>query len=81
SHTKYYLSTDAVLSAGDIYLGERLAGIIAALGASSATTSVKVPSYVTPGPYYIIAVADATDINKETNEGNNTRTAAVTVTP
>ncbi|MBI5562933.1 MAG: HYR domain-containing protein, partial [Deltaproteobacteria bacterium] len=39
SHTKYYLSTDAVLSAGDIYLGERLAGIIAALGASSATTS------------------------------------------
>ncbi|MBI5561926.1 MAG: chitobiase/beta-hexosaminidase C-terminal domain-containing protein [Deltaproteobacteria bacterium] len=81
SHTRYYLSTGAVHGAGGVYLGERLVGVIASGNGSGATTSVTVPSYVTPGAYYIIAVADATDINKETNEDNNARAAAITVLP
>ena len=73
----YYLSTDAVLDGGDVLLGTRTVGTLAAGASSAGTTSIVFPA-VASGSYYVIARADDGDAVVEAREGNNTR---ATVTP
>jgi len=80
SYVKFYLSTDAAISAADIYLGQRSVGSLAGGSASSASNSMKIPATVVPGSYYIGAIADANGTNPESNEGNNTASQAITIT-
>ncbi|MEQ1759432.1 MAG: CARDB domain-containing protein [Vicinamibacterales bacterium] len=80
STTRYYLSLDALRSAGDILMsGTRSVSSRSALSTSSGSKSVKVPSATPVGVYYVLACAD--DLLKviETNENNNCRASAGTL--
>ncbi|MBI5562582.1 MAG: SBBP repeat-containing protein [Deltaproteobacteria bacterium] len=79
STTKFYLSTDAVITATDSFIGSRSVPILGPAGTSSATTSFYLP-FVNPGTYYIGAIADADGRNAESNEANNTAAAVISVT-
>jgi hypothetical protein len=91
SFTKFYLApgsctgTPQVELTGNRYIASLPAGITDSPGAISVT----VPEGTTPGTYYLIATADATDIVRELSSGtdaetNNSRCAAgtpITVAP
>ena len=78
--TRYYLSTDTTFDVTDVPLGSRAVGTPE--GASSpGSASVRIPAGTPPGRYYIIARADADDGVAESNEGNDTASKAITVTP
>ena len=66
-----YLSTDANITTADKRVGRRYLGSLAAGAASSATTSVTIPTTFTAGTYYVGAIADYTNTAKESNETNN----------
>lgn len=80
SYVKFYLSTDAVLDAADVYIGRRYVGAINSTTPSTAVTALTVPASTPVGNVYLIAQADATNTNEETDETNNTAYAAVTIT-
>ena len=72
-HVAYYLSTDAIVSLGDILLPTvRLVAALAPGYSSAAATAEIIPSTVTPGNYYLCAEADPKQVVSESNEGNNT---------
>jgi uncharacterized delta-60 repeat protein len=77
--TRYYLSSDTSIGAGDVLLGGRSLAGLAPVGSSAGTTNVTIPAGTANGSYFIVARAD--DLNQafESNEGNNTRAAAITV--
>jgi large repetitive protein len=68
-----YLSTDANITTADLRISRRSVGSLAAGAASSATTSVTIPTTFTVGTYYVGAIADYTNTAKENNETNNAR--------
>ena len=68
---KYYLSTDETYDAGDTYLNYDAVPALAAQGASAETANVRVPADTAPGMYYVLFVADETELLAETDEGNN----------
>jgi subtilisin family serine protease len=84
---RFYLSTDALLDAGDAALGSRVVPALATGGTSSASTTLTIPASTSAGPYYLIARADADDEAVETDESNNAKAVPiqvrvdVTVTP
>jgi subtilase family serine protease len=79
SNTKIWLSTDAVLDAGDTLLGTRPVPSLNPLAFSTGSTSVVIPAGKAPGSYFLIANADGDGSVPESNEGNNVRTKAITV--
>ncbi len=80
STTRYYLSVDAVWTAGDIALsGTRSVPALAAGATSAGSRSVTVPLSALPGPYYAIACADDPTKLSETDEGNNCAASAGTI--
>ncbi|MBI4489401.1 MAG: SBBP repeat-containing protein, partial [Deltaproteobacteria bacterium] len=72
SMTKFYLSTDTTLSAGDTLLGNRPIPVLAADAESTGATALTIPAGTAGGKYYILAQADADGAVAESNEGNNT---------
>lgn len=81
SATGFYLSSDLIFGATDVFLGSRPVGSLAPSGSSSGSTPVVVPAGTTSGSYYIIAVADSGAAVAESIETNNTRVAAVRIGP
>jgi hypothetical protein len=79
SSVRFYLSTDATITSADRYLGQRSVSALDAAASSSATTNLTIPATVAPGSYYIGAIADATDTNRESDETNNTAATPITV--
>jgi WD40 repeat protein len=79
---RFFLSTDATLSADDAFIGEyaRPDNFTLAAGASyTASASIHVPS-VAPGSYYVILLTDAYGNRvPESNEANNTIAVPITV--
>lgn len=75
----YYLSTDLMFDAGDVYLNYSAGSNISSGSYYYASTTVTIPSATTPGNYYILFVADYTNAIQETIETNNTNAAAITV--
>jgi subtilase family serine protease len=75
---KFYLSTDG--NTGDVYLGARTVGSLGAGMTSTAVTTLTVPPATNPGPYHVLAIADALNQVVETNEDNNTAATTETVT-
>jgi uncharacterized delta-60 repeat protein len=77
--TRYYLSTDTSIGAGDVLLGGRSLAGLAPGGSSAGATNVTIPAGTASGSYFIVARAD--DLNQafESNEGNNTRAITVVV--
>ena len=75
SSTRFYLSTDTQLTAGDTALGARAVPGIATGGTNSGTTIVTLPGGLATGTYYVLAQADANSEVPETIESNNTSSA------
>jgi hypothetical protein len=82
SATRFYWSTNSTWDSADAAIGTRAVPSLAP-GASSGpfTTSVKIPSGLASGRYYIIARADANRTVAESNESNNTRGFSITIGP
>jgi subtilisin family serine protease/subtilase family serine protease len=66
-----YLSTDAVITTADTPIGYVTVGALVAGGSSTATTNVVLPSGMTPGTYYLGAIADFNNLQVESVETNN----------
>jgi subtilisin family serine protease len=82
STTRFYISANGVVDAGDIRLDEVQS--VPALGPGIAATtsmSVSIPSNLSVGSHYIIAKADADDVLFENQESNNTYLRTLTVGP
>ncbi len=81
STTKLYLSANTAYNPWDTYLTSRPVPSLAAGASSTGITSVTIPLGTPAGTYYIIAAADANGDVPETNEANNTKYKAITITP
>jgi len=80
STTRYYLSVDAVKSAGDTLLnGSRAVPTLAAGGTHSGTVTVTIPAATPPNTYFLLACADGPNTVVETNETNNCTPSGTTV--
>jgi len=80
STVRFYLSSDAALDSGDVLLGARAVGALAAGASSTAVTTVTIPANTSaPASYRVIAVADALGQVTETDETNNTLASTATV--
>jgi subtilase family serine protease len=79
--TRIYLSTGAVLAAGDVLLGSRAVPALAAGIFNSATTPVAIPAQTPAGSYFIIVAADAGSALSESNEANNTLAKPIDILP
>ena len=82
STTSFYLSANSSFGAGDILLGSRVAGALAA-GTSTApvSTSLTIPAGTAPGSFYLIARADDLGAVAETDETDNTRAVLIRISP
>ena len=74
----YYLSTNQVLDAADVLLGNTT-GTVAGANYSSRYFNITVPTGTTPGSYYVLFVADYLNQVAETNENNNLTAAPLQV--
>ena len=82
STTRFYLSVNSLLDAGDVPLvGARAVPALAPGMASSGTTSVAIPTDTATGAYYLIAKADADGLVPETLESNNVTARTIAVGP
>jgi subtilase family serine protease len=79
--TRFYLSTDVTLGAGDVVLGFRNVPVLAPGGSSSGSTFITVPSGTAPGTYYVIAKANADNSTPEANVTNNARSVKIVIGP
>jgi subtilisin family serine protease len=73
SVTRFYLSANPLLDAGDVVLaGSHAVPDLAAGAAHTASTIVAIPPSIGAGTYYVIAKADADNAVAEPQETNNT---------
>ncbi len=79
STTRFYLSTDALVGAGDIVLGSRAISPIAPGAINSGATTLSLPPGTLAGTYFVIARADADGVVGEGQEGNNTNATTILV--
>ena len=79
SVTRFYLSVNLAIDAGDVELGTRNVIGLGAGALSSAQTPLVIPANTPAGTYWIIAVSDATGIVPETFETNNNRVVFIRV--
>ena len=80
STTRYCLSADQIKDGNDRLLtGTRAVPALAAGATSSGTFTVKVPSNMALGTYYLIACADNTTTVTKSDETNNCRASDATV--
>ena len=78
STLNFYLSTDATITTTDLLFGQSSIGALAGGASQTVSGSVPLPVNLTPGTYWVGAIADATNAVAETNETNNARAAANT---
>jgi subtilase family serine protease/subtilisin family serine protease len=69
--TRYYFSTNLSFDNGDVLLGGRSVPALAAGVNHTGSATVTVPSDLSAGTYYIIARADGSNAEAETQETNN----------
>ena len=82
STTRFYISTNTIVDAGDVRIEQaRPVPILAPGGADTATLTVLIPPGVAPNLYFLLAAADADDMQFESQEGNNTRIRSTAIGP
>ena len=81
SITRFYLSADFNLDAGDTLLQGRTVPSLDGGAASTGSTSLTIPASTADGVYYLIVKADGADAVPECNETNNTRSAVLRIGP
>lgn len=80
SQTRFYLSTDNILDAGDTFLGARSVPALASGALSTGSISVIVPTGI-GGAFFIIAQSDGGGTVAEFAETNNTRSRGISIGP
>jgi subtilase family serine protease len=80
STTRYFLSANLTLDAGDVYLAERAVPGLAVNQSNSAATALQVPAGTAAGSYYLLAQADGAGAVGESLETNNVTPKAIQVT-
>jgi subtilase family serine protease len=74
---RFFLSADDTLHPGDVLLGSRVIGTLAAGASNSVVTTLTIPANTSvPGTYRVIGVVDALDQQAELDETNNVTLAA-----
>jgi subtilase family serine protease len=81
STTRFYLSANTVLDAGDTTLGSRAVGALGPGETSVGSTAVTIPAGTAAGTYYLITQVDADGTVGETQETNNTNWRAIAIGP
>ena len=81
SHTEFYLSTDGVLSEGDVFLVERHVPALGSDVADVAEMTLDIPANTASGHYYILAVGDPHEDATEEIENNNMRPRFICIGP
>lgn len=76
SVTAFYLSTNSILDAADVRLGQRTVPALSGGSSSSGTTDVVIPAETPGGLYFILARADDETAIAEVSENNNLRSSA-----
>ncbi|HEY4799077.1 MAG TPA: CARDB domain-containing protein, partial [Bacteroidia bacterium] len=79
SNVGFYLSTDAIWDAGDVFLTSVAGSSLAGSTSSYRGASLNIPSGTTPGSYYILYFADYSNVVSEVNENNNVSALPFTV--
>ena len=79
STTKFFLSSDTVITAADIPIGQRVVPNLIAGRADAGSTTVTIPANVPLGTYYVGACADAPGSIFESSEANNCMASGATV--
>jgi subtilase family serine protease len=78
----FYLSTDAAITPGDIYLGGNSNSSLAAGGSFNwSSPTLTIPAATAPGKYYIGILVDRANAVAETNETNNYVSVPLAVEP
>ena len=81
SKTRFFLSVNILLDAGDTPLQARSVGALAVGASSSGSTSVTIPAGTAAGSYYLFAQADGDGELPEPNEANNARQTTIRIGP
>jgi subtilisin family serine protease len=79
SSTRFHLSVNSLLDAGDVALQARTVGPLAAGASQAAVTNVTIPANTATGRYYLISKADDANAVMEVSETNNTRYAILNI--
>jgi subtilase family serine protease len=79
--TRYYLSTDTTVGAGDVLLGSRMVPSLAVNETSAESVGLTIPGTTAPGTYYVIAQSDGDGAVIELVETNNLKSRAISITP
>jgi subtilase family serine protease len=80
STTRFFLSTNPTLDAGDIPVALRAVPALAASQSSSAVTPIPIASGTAAGSYYLLAQADGAQALDESSETNNVTAELIQVT-
>jgi subtilisin family serine protease len=80
STIQFYLSTKFLLDGSAVPIGSDAVPPLAAGASHSGSTSVTIPAGMTPGSYFLLALADAGNAVAESQEGNNTSWRLIQVT-
>ncbi|GAB3852619.1 hypothetical protein GCM10028822_20540 [Hymenobacter terrigena] len=75
----FYLSTNTTLDANDVLLSTVTGGSLAANLSAYRSANLTVPVGTAAGSYYVLFVADPTNVVTETNETNNVSSLPLTV--
>ncbi|MGI4873785.1 MAG: CARDB domain-containing protein [Janthinobacterium lividum] len=67
----YYLSTNAILDASDVLLGNSPIASVSATYSTSFSSTLTIPAATATGTYYVLFVADDLNQIAESNENNN----------
>jgi subtilisin family serine protease len=77
--TRFYLSTNLSLDAGDVFLGARAVPPLGVGQSNTGSVELVMPASTAAGTYYIIAQADGNDDVMEARENNNTRAKIISI--
>src|SRR6185503_12501221 len=77
SRTGFYLSTNGVLDASDVFLGSRPVPALGPAATNMLSTTLHLPPATTAGTHFIFAKADWDSAVEEGNETNNARVSGV----
>ncbi len=79
SSVGFYLSTNTVFDASDVLLNTSTGFALPAGQSSPRNSALVIPTGTAAGSYYVLFVADPTNVVTETNETNNVASLALTV--
>jgi hypothetical protein len=78
--TAFYLSSDASVTADSLFLGSVTIDALLAGQRSTNQITLNLPPSLWPGIYYVLAMADYTNVIREANEANNTAATELILT-